>query len=471
MGLSTPGLNRSSSGSTLSSLSVRVIPSSPASGSAAAAYALSAGLDSSPASSSPRLHSLTVSSLPSSSAPPPPFDDPDGDIPSIVECYENQRYYPVAGWSARLLPTDRPAWSNDEGTQARQFTDFKCPIGWQWTSEWTIERGAGGDGEGWSYAVEFTREWKGEAVKGGKHLVRRRRWVRKRQANNRGGSAPRPTSNTLSVGGGTGPAITQPNNSLTVGSRPTRPPVASNSLTVQGGGRAPAPPPPVSLITRLGSSASPLSSLYAPSGDTVARKVVMLVKVVEYQRYYPIVGWKDQLLPTDPKPSWEDTQGRRREGKESIDANEKRRPTPQTTPRTSGGSRGSLSLGGSPGKGSTGGKGREGEGESVGGVKEEEVGEERWEWLGEWKVDVTPSTDKDGWLYAVDFNHARWGHRKGVEHFIRKRVWVREKARPEKAKDINKVVADLMWKLERWENDIDREAKHADLIDLAAATW
>ena len=159
----------------------------------------------------------------------------------------------------------------------------------------------------------------------------------------------------------------------------------------------------------------------------------MLVKVVEYQRYYPIVGWKDQLLPTDPKPSWEDTQGRRREGKDSIDANERRRRTPQATPRTSGGSRGSLSLGLSPGKGSKGREGGGGEGEMEGRGKEE-VGEERWEWLGEWKVDVTPSTDRDGWLYAVDFAHAKWGAKKGVEHFIRKRVWVREKVRPEKAK-------------------------------------
>ena len=475
-GLPPPGMNRSSSGSTLStlsSLSVRVVPSSPASGSAAAAYALSAGIDASPSpgGSSRPAHSLTVSSLPSSSAAPPPFEDAAGDIPSTVECFENQRYYPVAGWSSRLLPTDRPSWSNDEGTQARQFTDFKCPMGWAWTSDWSIDKGPAGDGDGWSYAVEFTRDWKGEPVKHGKHLVRRRRWTRKRQANARGGQAAAvapqrgAASNHLSVGGSQSAAANQAANSLTVGSSArSRPATASNTFSAPP--RAPLPSP-VSAITRITSSPTTLSSLYAPSAAAPRKMVSQLVKVVEYQRYYPIVGWKDQLLPTDPKAPWEDSDGRRRDGgKDAVDANERPKPprTPRT-PRTPGSTqsppgRASLSLNDSISSVS-----------SEAGGEDDEEGDERWEWLSEWKADMTPSTDREGWMYAVDFPHARWSAKKGVEHFIRKRVWAREKQRPEKPRDPKKTVEALFSRLQRWEKDVQAEAEDPDRIVLGAATW
>ena len=475
-------MNRSSSGTSLSTLTLQVTPSdSPASGSAAAAYALSAGLDASPASSSPLPgHSHTVSSYPqsASSAFISPLDDVDGDIPTLVECYENQRYYPVVGWSSRLLPTDRPSWSNDEGTQAKQFTDFKCPPGWSWVSDWRIDKGSGSgsdgngdkDGEGWSYQVEFAREWKGEAVRGTRNLVRRRRWVRKRQANTKTVEQQRRSNQQLMPSA----ASNMANNSLTVGSS------ARNGAMVSGGLRAPLPinsnsltfnkAPVSSAITRAAVT-TPLSSLYsmgpAMTIEKKRRTVTAMVKVVEYQRWYPIGGWKDQLLPTDGKPLWEDTKGRPSLHKDRIPAHPKPRSsrlsssTNVTQQSTTSHTASELDTSTSELNTST---------TSTASTAEEED-EPQWQWLGEWQADITPSTDKDGWLYAIDFRNARWVGRKGIEHCVRKRVWVREKEKEEKRRDARKVVDELLDKLERWERDVAEEERNEDLIKLGSAAW
>ena len=475
-------MNRSSSGTSLSTLTLQVTPSaSPVSGSAAAAYALSAGLDASPASSSPLPgHSHTVSSYPQSgsSALVSPFDDVDGDIPTLVECYENQRYYPVVGWSSRLLPTDRPNWSNDEGTQAKQFTDFKCPPGWSWVSDWRIDKGAGSgadgsgdkDGEGWSYTVEFTREWKGEAARGSRNLVRRRRWVRKRQANTKTVEQQRRSNQQLMPTTASNLAA----NSLTVGS-------SARSGTAGGGLRAPLPinsnsltfnkAPVSSAITRAAVTA-PLSSLYsmgpAMATEKKRRTISAIVKVVEYQRWYPIGGWKDQLLPTDGKPLWEDMKARPTLPKDRILANPKPRikrqsSTTLSTQPTTSNSAATSELNSSTSELNT-------STTSTTSAADEED-EPQWQWLGEWQADVTPSTDKDGWLYAIDFRNARWVGRKGIEHCVRKRVWVREKEKEEKRRDGRKVVEELFGKLERWERDVAEEEQNEDLIKLGSAAW
>ena len=469
-------LNRSSSGTTLSALTLQATPSaSPVSGSAAAAYALSAGLDASPASSSPLPgHSQTISSYPqsASSAVVSPFEDVDGDIPTLVECYENQRYYPVVGWSSRLLPTDRPSWSNDEGTQAKQFTDFKCPPGWSWVSDWRIDKGSGGgtegggekDGEGWSYAVEFTREWKGEATRGTRNLVRRRRWVRKRQGNNKTAEQQRRSNQQLMPTAASNLA----GNSLTVGS-------SARSGAMAGGGlRAPLPinsnsltfnkAPVSSAITRAAVT-TPLSSLYS-MGPAVAtenkrRTVTALVKVVEYQRWYPIGGWKDQLLPTDGKPLWEDVKGKQSPPKDRISPNPK--PTSKRQSSTSSVTQASTST---PELNTS-----ASELNTSAAAESEEEEEPQWQWLGEWQADITPSTDKEGWLYAIDFRNARWVGRKGIEHCVRKRVWVREKEKEEKKRDGRKVVEELFGKLERWEKDVAEEERDEDAIKLGSAAW
>ena len=478
-----PAMNRSSSGTSLSTLTLQVTPSaSPVSGSAAAAYALSAGLDASPASSSPLPgHSHTVSSYSQSvsSALVSPFEDVNGDIPSLVECYENQRYWPVVGWSSRLLPTDRPNWSNEEGTQAKQFTDFKCPPGWSWVSDWRIDKGSGSgsdgagdeDGEGWSYAVEFTREWKGEASRGARNLVRRRRWVRKRQSNNKTAeqqrrnqslmpsAASNMSANSLTVG-------SSARNGATLGSGMQRGPlpINSNSLTFNKA-------PVSSAITRAAVT-TPLSSLYS-MGPTMAiekkrRTVSAIVKVVEYQRWYPIGGWKDQLLPTDGKSLWEDTQARPSLPKDRISPKPKPRIKRQSssTPATQASSTAHSTASDHSASTSELNTSTTSQ-QSV----DEDEDEPQWQWLGEWQADITPSTDKDGWLYAIDFRNARWVGRKGIEHCVRKRVWVREKEKEEKRRDGRKVVEELFGKLERWERDVAEEEQNEDLIKLGAAAW
>ena len=493
VGLGQPGLARSSSGTALSSLSLRVAPTSasPVSGSAAAAYALSAGLDASPSSSPLPHYSQTVNSVPSSafsaSLVPPPFDDSEGDVPAVVDCYENQRYYPVIGWSSRLLPTDRPAWSNEDGAQARQFTDYKCPIGWSWAEDWQIEKGGGSvDADGWQYASEFTKDWKGEPVRSGRHLVRRRRWVRRRQPNRgsagtAGGASQQPqqqqqrAGSHLTIASASSPALLS-SNSLTVGAAARgRQPLSTSSLTVQSRAAA-----PVSAITRMQSSPSTLSSLYSsgPGGERRSKRISAVVKVVEYQRYYPILGWKEQLLPTDNRHPWEDSTGARSEHRDSVQANP--RPTGKRT--STGIAAGAGGGGGAPSPkkaegaggvdkeaGSAAAAGGTEAGDAAGGDAAAE--EEGWQWLGEWRADITPSTDRDGWLYAVDFPHARWTGRKAVEHFIRKRVWVREKERDAPKRNGKQLLQQLFSKLERWEKDVQEEERQPDLIALKAATW
>jgi hypothetical protein len=114
--------------------------------------------------------------------------DSHGGSPHHVltaEAYENQRYYLVAGWSAHLLPGERPPWSSRCGTQRRPIVDERGrdpPVGWEWAEAWHLEVrpdevGLPDDSDGWLYASSFgsdswagTRRWD--------DVVRRRRWAR-----------------------------------------------------------------------------------------------------------------------------------------------------------------------------------------------------------------------------------------------------------------------------------------------------
>ena len=55
-------------------------------------------------------------------------------------CYENQRWNPIDGFCKNLLPTDRPQFSNAEGTQKRNKDAIKLPtLAWSWDSEWYVD--------------------------------------------------------------------------------------------------------------------------------------------------------------------------------------------------------------------------------------------------------------------------------------------------------------------------------------------
>ena len=104
-------------------------------------------------------------------------------LTSLAVVYENQRFYPLLGWSARLLPTDRPPWSNGAGTKARGKGDYPPSDKWRWLDDWEVVRDDTTDVDGWSYAIDFNA--RGGAYRGLHrpaflHSVRRRRWERHR---------------------------------------------------------------------------------------------------------------------------------------------------------------------------------------------------------------------------------------------------------------------------------------------------
>jgi hypothetical protein len=59
----------------------------------------------------------------------------------LVVTYENQRYTLGKSWSAKnLLPTDRAAWTNAEGTIEIRREDCKLPSAdWMWENDWQLD--------------------------------------------------------------------------------------------------------------------------------------------------------------------------------------------------------------------------------------------------------------------------------------------------------------------------------------------
>ena len=98
--------------------------------------------------------------------------------------YENQRWNPIDGFSANLLPTDRPNFSSIDGTIARPKNGVKLPsLAWQWEMEWYVDCNFNGKNldkqQGWTYAVDFPAQY--SASKAFTSCVRRRRWIRYRR--------------------------------------------------------------------------------------------------------------------------------------------------------------------------------------------------------------------------------------------------------------------------------------------------
>ncbi|XP_035036105.2 tectonin beta-propeller repeat-containing protein 1 isoform X3 [Hippoglossus stenolepis] len=97
-----------------------------------------------------------------------------------VHVYENQRWNPMAGYTDKGLPTDRPMWSDEGGLKecTKGSTHPPSPE-WSWVSEWTLDYNVlgGTDKEGWQYAADFPVTFHGHKTL--KDFVRRRRWTRK----------------------------------------------------------------------------------------------------------------------------------------------------------------------------------------------------------------------------------------------------------------------------------------------------
>lgn len=107
------------------------------------------------------------------------------DIPIRVkeESYENERWFPIEGFGGRLLPTDRPKYSNWDGTESRSIDSIRLPsMAWQWESDWQLECTLNGeplDHDGWTYAIDFPATF--YAKKSWNSCVRRRKWFRYRR--------------------------------------------------------------------------------------------------------------------------------------------------------------------------------------------------------------------------------------------------------------------------------------------------
>ena len=104
------------------------------------------------------------------------------EVTVVEETYENQRWYPIKGWSAKLLRTERHSWSDRKGQCRHSKTkeSFALPNKneWAWQDpEWKIDDGIG-DEEGWMYASTFAGHghFKHNGFFGAG--VRRRRWTR-----------------------------------------------------------------------------------------------------------------------------------------------------------------------------------------------------------------------------------------------------------------------------------------------------
>lgn len=107
-----------------------------------------------------------------------------------VELFENERYSPIAGWSAKaLLPTERSAFSSADGVDGfaslEEANAALLPRGWCWETEggWMMDTGLpNADKEGWSFSTDFSSfgdsDKTGSATKGILHFVRRRKLIR-----------------------------------------------------------------------------------------------------------------------------------------------------------------------------------------------------------------------------------------------------------------------------------------------------
>ncbi|KAJ9443303.1 Vacuolar protein sorting-associated protein 13a [Diplonema papillatum] len=96
------------------------------------------------------------------------------------EVWENERRYTMlTNWTKTLLPKgDRPAWSDADGKEKRQKTDYENPPqGCVWEDEWHVDKNKETDEQGWMYSKDFSFAAHTRASR--TDMVRRRRWMRK----------------------------------------------------------------------------------------------------------------------------------------------------------------------------------------------------------------------------------------------------------------------------------------------------
>eukprot|EP01065_Artemidia_motanka_P020751 TRINITY_DN24798_c1_g1_i2.p1 TRINITY_DN24798_c1_g1~~TRINITY_DN24798_c1_g1_i2.p1 ORF type:complete len:4341 (+),score=992.28 TRINITY_DN24798_c1_g1_i2:62-13084(+) len=91
------------------------------------------------------------------------------------EAWENQRWWPASGWLPRMLPGERPPWSDAAGNHNRPRESVVPDPGYVWTEQWLVDESLS-PREGWCYAVDFTHPMHPHQHE--LDFVRRRRWLR-----------------------------------------------------------------------------------------------------------------------------------------------------------------------------------------------------------------------------------------------------------------------------------------------------
>eukprot|EP00042_Codosiga_hollandica_P040345 m.346588 g.346588 ORF g.346588 m.346588 type:complete len:4204 (+) comp55837_c0_seq1:84-12695(+) len=104
-------------------------------------------------------------------------------VEALQEIWENERYFPFQGWTKNLR--FRGAWTSMDMAIIFPTRDSVTPpAGWTWCGDWRVDMtGRACDKDSWQYAVDFggpESSW-AEGDKFGL-VVRRRRWVRPRNA-------------------------------------------------------------------------------------------------------------------------------------------------------------------------------------------------------------------------------------------------------------------------------------------------
>lgn len=91
----------------------------------------------------------------------------------VIAVEENQRRYPLKGWSNSLLPTDRKhiLLKDADGGYAT-LDEVPLSGGWKWCSEWVVDHTGDNDKDGWQYAIDWPRDF--DKHKGVMDFVRRR---------------------------------------------------------------------------------------------------------------------------------------------------------------------------------------------------------------------------------------------------------------------------------------------------------
>jgi tectonin beta-propeller repeat-containing protein 1 len=99
----------------------------------------------------------------------------------VVDVWENERYYPLKGWTKSLLPADpSPYLSRGETKSYASLAQVAPRQDWSWATEWSVAMASmPHDADGWQYGVSFNLPLGGWTAKNGwADVVRRRLWSR-----------------------------------------------------------------------------------------------------------------------------------------------------------------------------------------------------------------------------------------------------------------------------------------------------